>query len=105
MSMTKHRNATVDRTGFLAAERAYLIAWGDEEGLEVSIKQAAGDPGQETAFVGYGEGVASWTIYRAEGGLWLSRIEERAGQGFESPKLRIESVEDGVARIIVDAEN
>jgi len=56
------------------------------------------------AFVGYGEGIASWIIYHADGHLWLCHLKDRAGQGCEDSKMTVESVEDALNRIIVDTE-
>ncbi len=66
MSLVAHRSITADHTGFRAGERAHLVAWGDESGLEVSIKPPGADHSEGMIFVGYGEGVAHWTIYRAD---------------------------------------
>jgi len=43
MSLTRHRSATTDPRDFIADERTYLVAWADENGLEVSIKPAGAD--------------------------------------------------------------
>lgn len=104
MSLTLSRSLTTDRTGFLADEKAYLIEWGDETGLEVSFKQAVTESAEEMAFVGYGEGITSWIIYRADGYVWLCRIEDQARHGCEGSKEVVESVEEALAQIIVDAE-
>ncbi len=104
MSLTTHRAATTGRTDFMANERTHIIAWADENGLEVSIKPAGADHAEEMAFVGYGEGIASWIIYRADGHLWLCHVEDRAGQGCEGSKMAVESVEDALNRIIIDTE-
>ena len=104
MSFTAHRSVTSDRAGFRADERASIVAWADENGLEVSIKPPCVDNAEGMIFVGYGDGIASWTIYRADGRLWLCRIEERTGQGCEGSKMVVASVEDALAQIIVDTE-
>jgi len=52
MSLTRNRSTTTSRTDFMADERAYLVAWGDENGLEVFIKPAGADQAEEMAFVG-----------------------------------------------------
>jgi len=49
-------------------------------------------------FVGYGEGVTHWTIYRADGHLWLCRIEDGTEQGREGSKVVVESVRDALAQ-------
>jgi len=104
MSLTMRRFITTDRTDFMADERIYLFAWGDENGLEVSIKLAGANYAQEMAFVGYGEGTASWIIYRTDGHLWLCHVEPRAGQGCEGSKMAVESMGDALDRIIIDTE-
>ncbi len=55
-------------------------------------------------FVGYGEGVAHWTIYRADGHLWLCRLEDGVEGSREGSKTVVTSVEDAQARIILDTE-
>ena len=104
MSLTAHRSVTADRAGFRADERASIVAWGDENGLEVSIKPPGADHADGMIFVGYGDGIACWTIYRADGRLWLCRIEERTGQGCEGSKTVVASIEDALAQIIIDTE-
>ena len=104
MSLTLRRSLTTHCTGFLADERAYLVEWGDEAGLEVCFKQAVTSPAEEMAFVGYGEGITSWIIYRADGYVWLCRIDDQARQGCEGSKEVVESVEEALAQIIVDTE-
>jgi len=102
MSLTAHRSVTADHTGFRIGERAHLVAWADENGLKVSIKPAGADHAEGMIFVGYGEGMAHWTIYRADGQLWFCSIEERTEQGREGSKVAVSSVEDALARIIAD---
>ena len=104
MSLTAYRSVTADHTGFRAGERARLVAWADETGLEVSIKPPSADHAEGMIFVGYGEGVAHWTIYRADGQLWLCCIGDRTEQGREGWKVAVASVEDALARIIVDTK-
>jgi hypothetical protein len=104
MSLTKNRAATTERTDFMADERAFLVAWGNENGLDVSIKPAVADLAHEMVFVSYEEHIASWVIYRADGYLWLCRIEDRVGHGREGSKMVVDSVEEALATIIVDTE-
>lgn len=79
MSRSKTRSVTPVRTDLMADERTYRAAWADVNGLEVSIKPAGAGQAKETAFVGYGQGIASWVIYRADGYLWPCHVEDRAG--------------------------
>jgi len=102
MSLIAHRSVTADHTGFRVGERAHLVAWADENGLEVSIKPAGADHAEGMIFVGYGEGLAHWTIYRADGQLWLCSVGDRTEEGREGWKVAVSSVEDALARIIVD---
>jgi hypothetical protein len=104
MSPSKTRFVTTVRTDFMADERTYLAAWADVNGLEVAIKPAGAGQAKEMAFVGYGEGIASWAIYRADGYLWLCRVEDRAGQDCEGLKVAVESVEEALAMITIDTE-
>jgi hypothetical protein len=89
---------------FRADERACLVAWADENGLEVSITPAGANHAEGMIFVGYGEGVAHWTIYRADGHLWLCSVGDRTEQGREGATVTVESFEDALARIIIDTE-
>lgn len=104
MSLASNRSATTDHVDFRADERARLVAWADEHGLEASIKPAGADYPDGMIFVGYGEGIAHWVIYRAEGHLWLGRIEDRTERGREGSKIPVESVDDALARILLDTE-
>ena len=104
MSLIAYRSVTADHTGFRAGERTRLVAWADENGLEVSIKPAGADYAEGMVFVGYGEGVAHWTIYRADGQLWLCHIEDQTEQGREGWKVAVASVEDALARIVADTK-
>jgi len=99
MSLTTHRSATQAHVDFRADERAYLVAWADKNGLEASIEPAGGEYPNGMIFVGYGEGVAHWTIYRADGHLWLCRIEDGTEQGREGSKVAVESVRDALAEL------
>ncbi len=104
MSLIAYRSVTADHTGFRAGERAHLVAWADENGLEVSIEPIGADHAGGMIFVGYGEGMAHWTIYRADGQLWLCCIGDRTEQGREGWKVAVASVDDALARIIADTE-
>jgi len=104
MSLTTHRSAATVHMDFRADERRRLVAWADEHDLEVSIKPAGAGQADGMIFVGYGEGVVHWTIYRAEGHLWLCCIGDRTEQGREGSKVTVASVEDALARIMVDTE-
>jgi hypothetical protein len=104
MSLIAHRSVTADHTSFRAGERDRLVEWADENGLEVSIKPAGAHQAEGMIFVGYGEGVAHWTIYRAEGGLWLCCIGDQTEQGREGWKVAVASVEDALARIVADTK-
>ena len=48
--------------------------------------------------------MAHWTIYRAEGHLWLCCIGDRTEQGREGSKVAVASVEEALARIMIDTE-
>ena len=104
MSLVAYRSVTADHTGFRAGERARLVAWADENGLEVSIKPADADHAEGMIFVGYGDGVAHWTLYRADGQLWLCCVGDQTAQGREGWKAAVPSVEDALARIIADTK-
>ncbi len=104
MSLTTYRAAATSHMDFRADERRRLVAWAGKNGLEVSIKPAGAGQAEGMIFVGYGEGVVHWTIYRADGHLWLCHIEDRTDQGREGSKVTVGSVEDALARIMVDTE-
>ena len=103
MSLVAHRPVMADHTGFRAGERARLVAWADENGLEVSIKPPGAEHAEGMIFVGYGEGVAHWTIFRADRHLWFCSIGDQTEQGREGSKAAVSSSEDALARIIADA--
>ena len=104
MSLVAYRSVTADHTGFRAGERTRLAAWADETGLEVSIKPTGADKAEGMIFVGYGDGVAHWTLYRADGQLWLCCVGDQTAQGREGWKVAVASVEDALARIIADTK-
>ena len=104
MSLTTNRSATTAHVDFRAEERAKLVAWADNNGLEASIQPAGGGHPNGLIFVGYGEGVAHWTIFRADGRLWLCSVGDRTEQGREGWKVPVDSLEDALERIIVDTE-
>ena len=104
MSLIAHRSVTADHTGFRAGERTRLVAWADENGLEVSIKPPDANHAEGMIFVGYGEGMAHWTIYRAHGKLWLCCVGDQTKRGREGWKAAISSVEDALARIVADTK-
>ena len=104
MSLTTHCSAATGHVDFRADERRRLVAWADENALEVSIKPASTSQAEGMIFVGYGEGVVHWTIYRAEGHLWLCCIGDRTELGREGSKVAVGSVEEALARIIVDTK-
>jgi len=98
MSLTTNRPADLTST-----EKAYLIAWGDEQGLEIVImpSEAGTIP---RAFVGYGDGIPSWSIYRADGRLWLGDIDHQAGRTCEGFKRALECIEHATDHIQADAD-
>jgi len=104
MSLTTNRRATNGPADFTAAELVRIVAWGDEHGLEVIIRLSGAAYPEDVAFVGYGEGIASWTVYRAQRHLWLRRIEGVAGHGCKGLTLAVVSVEEALAEIISDTE-
>ena len=104
MLLTMNLFSTTTHVDFRADERAKLVAWANNNGLEASIQPADGEHPNGLIFVGYGEGVAHWTIYRADGHLWLCSVGDRTEQGREGAKVAVESFEDALARIIVDTE-
>ena len=104
MSLTTHCSAATGHMDFRADERRRLVAWADENALEVSIKPGSAGQADGMIFVGYGEDVVHWTIYRAEAHLWLCCIEDRTELGREGSKVAVASVEDALARIMIDTE-
>ncbi len=104
MSQAMNPSAATDHVDFRADERARLVTWADKNGLEASIKPAGADYPDGMIFVGYGEGIAHWVIYRADGHLWLGRIEDGTEQGREGSKIAVESVDDALMRILLDTE-
>ena len=56
MSSMTHRPAATDHIDFRIGERAGLMAWADEHGLEVSITPAGPDHAEGMIFVGLEDG-------------------------------------------------
>lgn len=82
------------------AELATLRVWGDLYGLEVEIKPAGDGLSGEMAFIGFGDAIASWTIYWLDGVLWLAFLPDPSDEALEGWKVAVGSVEDAMARII-----
>ncbi len=102
-------SVTADRTPIVhgdltEAERAHLVAWGDEHGLEVILKPSGTSRAAATVFIGYSDGIATWIIYRAEERLWLCDIDYPAGRQCEGSKVAVEHVEQATDRILADTE-
>lgn len=104
MSLSAYCSVVTGHMDFRADERRRLVAWADKNSLEVCIRPAGAGQADGMIFVGYGEGVAHWTIYRADGHLWLCRIGDRTEQGREGSKVSVGSIEDALARIMTDTE-
>ncbi len=104
MQLATNRSATTEHVDFRADERARLVVWADKHGLAASIKPPGAENPDGIIFVGYGEGIAHWVIYRADGHLWLGRIEDQTERGREGSKIAVESVDDALARILLDTE-
>lgn len=102
MSLTTDR-PTDTLTDLTNTEKTFLTAWGDEQGLEVVImpSKAGSTP---MAFVGYSDGIPSWSIYRADGRLWLCDIDHQAGRKCEGAKRAVECIEHAADRIQADAD-
>ena len=101
MSLTMHRSEPTVDMDFRVGKEAYCPASADENGLATFVKLAgATDHADGIVDVRYGEGIASWNIYSANGHFCLYHIE----QGFEGSKPTVASVEDALARIIVTTE-
>lgn len=96
--------STISLADLTDSERAYLVGWGDEQGLEVAMDPAGASSATGIVFIGYGEGIPAWSIYRAEGCLWLCDIDYRAGRQCEGSKMTVECVEQATDRILVDTE-
>lgn len=103
MSMTLERQSSTT-SGLTRAEAAYLTAWGEENGLEVIVEPAASHPAATIAFIGYDEGIPCWSIYRAEGRLWLCDIEYSAGRQRVASKAAVTSAEQAADRILAETE-
>jgi len=90
--------------GLTADEMDDLTIWGHAHGLEVVIDSAGEGFPVEVAYVGYGYGLASWTLHRGEGHLWLARIANRSGQPCENWLGTVSSVEEAIAKITLATE-
>ena len=81
-------------------ELATLRVWGELYGLEVEIKPAGAGFTGEMAFIGFGEGIASWCIYWINGRLCLAFLPDPSGERPEGWMVAVGSVEEAMARII-----
>ena len=103
MSLTQSRSPTTDRTGFMADERAYLLEWGDEVGLEVSFKPA-------TTEFARGDGIREATEKASRlGHLPRRRIPMAVPYKIGRRRLvkarkKRSSLDEALARIIIDTE-
>ena len=104
MSSITERHRASDTAHLRTAELATLVGWGDLHGLEVAIKPAGADTEGEMVFIGYGEGIATWTVYWIEGLMWLAFLPDPSGQGFEGWKVEVESLDEAMSWIIAETE-
>ena len=104
MSFIMSRFTKTAHMDFRADERAKLVAWADKYAVEASIQPADGEQQNRLIFVGYGKGVTHWTIYQADGHLWLCSIGDRTEQGREGSKVAVQLVADALAKILLDSE-
>jgi len=100
MYITADHHTVSDVAHLRLAELATLRVWGDLYGLEVEIKPAGAGLSGEMAFIGFGDGVASWSVYWLDGVVWLAFLPDPAGEGFDGWKVAVGSVEEAMARII-----
>lgn len=58
----------------------------------------------DVAYVGFSYTVASWTIERAAGKLWVTRFADGVGCPCDGWRVAVASVEDAMARVRADSE-
>ncbi len=80
-------------TGFSGAELNYLTSWGAKVGLEVDICPD-GVNYDETAYVGFCDGVARWIIHRSEGTLMVYRCSDEQKKPVATVEAATVIVED-----------
>jgi len=85
-------------------ELAALVAWGDRHHLEVTLKPSSANSAGKMAFIGYGEGIAAWSIYWIKGLLWLAFLPDPSGEGSEGWTVAVETVDEAMKRIIAATE-
>ena len=94
---------SVTSTDLTASEMDDLTVWGQAHRLEVVIEAAGDDIAVDVAHVGYGYGLASWTIHRGNGHVWLARIGDQSGQPCEGWLGAVGSMSAAMDRIIAQA--
>lgn len=100
MYITADHHSVSDFAHLRLAELATLKVWGDLYGLQVEIKPAGDGLSGEMAFIGFGDAIASWTVYWLNGVVWLAFLPDPSRDGLKGWKVAVGSVEEAMARII-----
>lgn len=74
-----------------------LTLLGEVHGLAVGIVD-------DVAYVGFSHALASWTVERALGQLWVARIADGAGRPCDGWQTAARSIEEAMTRIVADSE-
>ena len=99
MYIVTERPSVLDVPHLRLSELATLTAWGDLYCMEVAIRAADTVLSGEMAFIGYGDGNATWSVYWMAGRLWLAHLPDPSAESPEGWTVAIGSVEEAMARI------
>ena len=97
MSQVIDQDHASSPTLFTWRERDELTALGDIHKLPVGFID-------DVAYVGLSYTVASWTVERASGMLWVTRFADGVGCPCKGWRVAVDSVSDAMARVRADSE-
>ena len=97
MSQVTAQDYTSRPAGLTWHERNELTNFGCIRGLSVMFID-------NIAYVGLNYTIASWTIERTSGKLWVARFADGVGCPCEGWRVAVNSVEDAMARVHTDSE-
>ena len=85
---------------------AFRFTWGEKEELKTlgDIHRLPVGFINDVAYVGLSYAVASWTIKRAFGRLWVARFADGAGCLCDGWHVAVDSIADAMARVRADGE-
>ncbi len=97
MSQVIDQDHTRSPTPFTWSERDELTFFADVHRLPIGFID-------DVAYVGLSYTVASWTIKRASGRLWVAPFADGVGCLCEGWRVAVDSIADAMARVRADSE-